>query len=72
MGRGKSDNLDTGIALVDGANARMNDLAQDLRPPLIDGFGLDASLRWYLEREAHRPGSRVCNSRCATTAKAST
>src|SRR5919108_465147 len=44
------------IALVDGAIARMRDLAQDLRPPLLDELGLEASLRWYVEREAARGG----------------
>ena len=44
------------IALVDGAIARMRDLAQDLRPPLLDEFGLEASLKWYVEREAKRAG----------------
>lgn len=44
------------IALVDTAIARMRDLAQDLRPPLLDEFGLEASLRWYLERETTRAG----------------
>ncbi len=44
------------IALVDGAIARMRDLAQDLRPPLLDELGLEASLRWYVEREAKRAG----------------
>jgi two-component system sensor histidine kinase UhpB len=44
------------IALVDGAIARMRDLAQDLRPPLLDELGLEASLSWYVEREAKRAG----------------
>src|SRR5256714_2895385 len=44
------------IALVDGAIARMRELAQDLRPPLLDEFGLEASLPWYVEREAKRAG----------------
>ena len=44
------------IALVDGAIARMRDLAQDLRPPLLDELGLPASLRWYVQREATRAG----------------
>jgi len=44
------------IALVDGAIARMRDLAQDLRPPLLDEVGLAASLSWYVEREATRAG----------------
>src|SRR5213082_208046 len=44
------------IALVDSAIARMRELAHDLRPPLLDEFGLEASLRWYVEREATRAG----------------
>jgi PAS domain S-box-containing protein len=44
------------IALVDGAIERMRDLAQDLRPPLLDELGLESSLRWYFEREAKRAG----------------
>ena len=44
------------IALVDGAISRMRELAQDLRPPLLDEYGLEASLRWYVEREAKRAG----------------
>ncbi len=51
-GRDDRDN----IALVDGAIARMRDLAQDLRPPQLDELGLESSLRWYLEREAGRAG----------------
>lgn len=46
------------MALVDGAIARMRDLAHDLRPPLLDELGLEASLRWYLERETTRAGLR--------------
>lgn len=44
------------LALVDGAIARMRDLAQQMRPPLLDELGLAASLRWYVEREAERAG----------------
>jgi two-component system sensor histidine kinase UhpB len=47
------------IALVDGALARMRDLAHDLRPPLLDELGLEASLRWYAEREARRAGFTI-------------
>ena len=52
QGRGDAES----IALVDGAIARMRELAQDLRPPLLDELGLEASLRWYVEREAKRAG----------------
>jgi two-component system sensor histidine kinase UhpB len=44
------------VALIDGAIVRMRELAQNLRPPLLDEFGLEASLRWYVEREAKRAG----------------
>jgi signal transduction histidine kinase len=44
------------ISLVDGAIARMRDLAYDLRPPMLDELGLSASLRWHVEREARRAG----------------
>jgi two-component system sensor histidine kinase UhpB len=44
------------IALVDGAIARMRELAQSLRPPLLDEMGLEASLEWFVEREAKRAG----------------
>jgi len=44
------------ISLIDGAIARMRNLAYDLRPPMLDELGLAASLRWYLEREARRAG----------------
>jgi two-component system sensor histidine kinase UhpB len=53
--RGDRDNAES-IALVDGAIARMRDLATDLRPPLLDELGLGASLRWYVGREAARAG----------------
>jgi two-component system sensor histidine kinase UhpB len=52
--RGRDDS--ESIALIDGAIARMRELAQNLRPPLLDELGLDASLRWYVEREAKRAG----------------
>jgi signal transduction histidine kinase len=54
----KRRQIDAGdsIALVDGALARMRDLAQDLRPPLLDDLGLEASVTWYVEREAKRAG----------------
>jgi PAS domain S-box-containing protein len=53
--RKERDEAET-ISLVDGAIARMRDLAHDLRPPMLDELGLAASLRWYVEREARRAG----------------
>ena len=47
---------DETVALVDRAIERMRDLARDLRPAILDDFGLAAALRWYVEREAQRAG----------------
>jgi two-component system sensor histidine kinase UhpB len=47
------------IALVDGAIARMRDLARALRPPMLDELGLEAALREYVKREAKRGGLAV-------------
>jgi two-component system, NarL family, sensor histidine kinase UhpB len=44
------------IALVDGAIARVRDLAHNLRPSMLDDLGLSESLRWYVDREARRAG----------------
>ncbi len=44
------------IELVDGAIARIRDLAQALRPPLLDELGLDEALLWHVEHEAKRAG----------------
>lgn len=53
----RKDPTDTeSIGLVDGAIARMRDLVHALRPPLLDEYGLEASLRWHVEREATRAG----------------
>jgi signal transduction histidine kinase len=53
--RKEPDRAET-ISLVDGAIARMRDLAHDLRPPMLDELGLAASLRWYVKREGRRAG----------------
>jgi len=44
------------IELVDGAIARVRDLAQALRPPLLDELGIEEALRWHVEHEAKRAG----------------
>jgi len=53
--RSESDRSES-VELVDGAIARMRDLAQALRPPLLDELGLEEALRWYVEHEAKRAG----------------
>ncbi|HXA16727.1 MAG TPA: PAS domain S-box protein [Thermoanaerobaculia bacterium] len=44
------------IELVDGAIARIRDLAHALRPPLLDELGLEEALQWHVEHEATRAG----------------
>src|SRR6266550_842592 len=42
--------------LIEAQEAERRAVAQELRPPLLDEFGLEASLGWYVEREAKRAG----------------
>lgn len=44
------------IQLVDQAIANVRELSQLLRPVILDDFGLDAGLRWLVERFAERTG----------------
>ncbi len=48
--------LAEGIELVDEALTRIRDIALDLRPSLLDDFGLVATLDWYVGRLAERSG----------------
>lgn len=47
------------LGLVDQAISNVRELAQLLRPVILDDFGLDASLRWLGERFMHRTGIHV-------------
>lgn len=47
------------IAIVDRAIQQVRDLSLDLRPPMLDDFGLEAALRWYAARFAERAGLPV-------------
>jgi PAS domain S-box-containing protein len=44
------------INLVDDALVRVRDLSLDLRPSLLDDFGLVAALEWLVEQQAGRSG----------------
>jgi PAS domain S-box-containing protein len=44
------------IEAVDEALRLVRDLSVDLRPPLLDDFGLVTALRWYVDRYASRTG----------------
>lgn len=46
--------LDESIALVEQTADRIRDVMADLRPPLLDDYGLLATLRWFGEQFAKR------------------
>ena len=54
------------IASVDQAMERVRDLALDLRPSVLDDFGLPAALRWYAHRFTRDTGIEVHVSTGAT------
>lgn len=60
--RGKStapdivDSLKKNIEMIDEAVDLVRDLSVDLRPLLLDDFGLVVALRWYLDRQAKNLG----------------
>ncbi|HEX6650737.1 MAG TPA: PAS domain S-box protein [Pyrinomonadaceae bacterium] len=47
------------IHAVDEALRLVRDLSVDLRPPVLDDFGLATALRWYVDRYARRTGLEV-------------
>lgn len=47
------------IATVDHALARVRDMSLDLRPSMLDDFGLVAALRWYADRNSRSTGMIV-------------
>ena len=47
------------IEAVDEALRLVRDLSVDLRPPVLDDFGLATALRWYVDRYARRTGLEV-------------
>src|SRR5436309_2660134 len=51
--------LDDSIALMEGALQQVRNLSLDLRPSLLDDFGLLSALRWYAEQQAARTGLTI-------------
>lgn len=47
------------VAVIDESIATVRELSQLLRPVILDDFGLDAALRWLVERFAQRTGLAV-------------
>lgn len=46
--------LDDSLALVEQTTGRIRDVMTELRPPVLDDYGLVAALRWYGEQVAQR------------------
>jgi PAS domain S-box-containing protein len=51
--------LDDSLALVAETTERIRHVMADLRPPVLDDYGLVAALRWYGEQLAQRAGVAV-------------
>jgi PAS domain S-box-containing protein len=52
----RSERLGESINLINNALRQVRDLSLDLRPSLLDDFGLIPALEWYIERQAQRSG----------------
>lgn len=48
--------IESNIVVIDEAVDQVRDLSVDLRPLLLDDFGLVVALRWYLDRQARNYG----------------
>jgi len=53
---GAEPGLRDSIEILEQAIQRVRDCSMDLRPAVLDDFGLVAAVRWYLERHAARAG----------------
>ncbi len=51
--------LEDSVALVEQMAERIRDLMADLRPPVLDDYGLVSALHWYGEQFAQRTGITV-------------
>lgn len=51
---GQVARIEDGIAIVDQAIQQVRNMSLDLRPTILDDFGLFAAARWYLERQSSR------------------
>ncbi len=48
--------LDEGIQMAERAMQRVRNLSRDLRPSVLDDFGLEPALRWHLDHQAQWGG----------------
>ncbi len=53
---GSDSRLADSMALIERVLQQVRNLSLDLRPSLLDDFGLVAALRWYVNRQAERAG----------------
>ncbi|MHB1311485.1 MAG: PAS domain S-box protein [Gemmatimonadaceae bacterium] len=58
-GSGPPAELMDSIVAVDVARHSVLDMSLDLRPSILDDLGLEAALRWYVDRVGQRAGVRV-------------
>lgn len=49
---GMANELNSSVEIADRALQRIRNLSLNLRPTVLDDFGLEAALEWYLERQA--------------------
>ncbi|TET51460.1 MAG: response regulator [Anaerolineales bacterium] len=48
--------LEDSLAIIEQTTERIRDLMADLRPPVLDDYGLVAAVRWYCEQFSSRTG----------------
>jgi PAS domain S-box-containing protein len=58
-GREASILIEDNFKMLEEALEQVRDLSVDLRPLLLDDFGLVTALRWYVEQQASRAGVRA-------------
>jgi signal transduction histidine kinase len=51
--------IEENLSVIDEAVDQVRDLSVDLRPLLLDDFGLMVAVRWYLDRQAKKSGIAV-------------
>jgi two-component system sensor histidine kinase UhpB len=54
VGAGTAPRLDENIGIVSQAIKQVRDLSLSLRPALLDDFGLEAALKWFVEHQRER------------------
>lgn len=56
---GALSRIDDGIAIVQQSIQQVRAMSLDLRPSILDDFGLAAAVRWYADRQAQRSGLKI-------------